>query len=294
MLIGALASLASAALWAVTNMLVKLEAHRLHVVAINAYRAVIGSLILLVIFLLTHDPASVLTLPPGAVAALLVSVVVGMAFGDTLNFRAMLLIGLARAFPISGSFPLFTLALSSVMLDEQIGWREVAGCLVTLAGVMLVASPPKASAGAPPLDRRANLVGVGMAVAAAVLWAASGTIVKLGLDSIDAITANVIRLPVAAGVLLLLLLREPPQPPLWKLRGRTLLVVVLAGVLGSVLGGYLWLVGVQEIGAARASILSSTAPIFGVPLAILILKERPTRRVLLGTLLSVAGVVLIV
>jgi drug/metabolite transporter (DMT)-like permease len=292
MVIGALASLASACLWAITNMLVKLEAHRLSVVAINAYRTTVGAALMLVIFLVSGDPARLTTASLPALAALLVSVIVGLVFGDTLNFRAMLLIGLARSFPISGSFPLFTLALAALFLQEPVGWREVLGCLVTLAGVMLVALP-SAKDGRLAVDRRTNLVGVGLALAAAVLWAASSTIVKVGLTSIDAVAANAIRLPVAAVVLLVMVSRGAPQPPLWRLRGRTLAVVVATGLLGSGLSGFLWMYGVQEIGAARAAILSSTSPIFAAPLSVLFLKERLTPRILAGTLLSVAGIALI-
>lgn len=292
-MIGALASLGSACLWALTNTLVRLEADRLSVVAINAYRAMLGSLVFLLIFLVTHDLSSLTRIPLSAILALLVSVVGGMAFGDTLNFRSMLLIGLARSFPISAAYPLFTLGLAALFLNEGIGWQEVAGCLVTLGGVMLVALPAKVANGR-PLDRRTNLLGVAMALGAAMLWAASSTLVKAGLEHMDAVTASALRMPAAAVVLWLMMQVGPRQPPLWRLRGRTLAVVAATGAVGSVLSGYLWLLGVQEVGAARAAILSSTSPIFAVPLSIVVLRERPTRRVLLGTLLSVAGVMLVV
>jgi DME family drug/metabolite transporter len=296
MVIGALASLASACLWAVTNMLVKLEAHRLSVVAINAYRTAVGAAVLVVVFLLVRDPRDLLTASPSALAALLISVIIGLVFGDTLNFRAMMLIGLARSFPISGSFPLFTLILAALFLNEPVGWREVLGCLVTLGGVMIVALPGGSASkeGQHAVDRRTNLIGVGMALAAAVMWATSSTTVKFGLEGIDVVTANAIRLPVATAVLFLMLGRGAPQPAIWRLRGRTLAIILATGILGSGLSGYLWMYGVQEIGAARAAILSSTSPIFAAPLSVIFLKERLGPRVLLGTLLSVAGIALIV
>lgn len=292
-MIGALASLASACLWAITNMLVKLIADRLSVVAINAYRTLIGGLLLVIVFLFTHNPWQIGLIPVEAMVALIASVVVGMVMGDTLNFRSMVLIGLARSFPIAGSFPLFTLLFAWLFLAETIGWREIAGCLTTLGGVMLVALPDKGK-GSHLIDARSNLLGVAMALGAAIAWAFSSSIITVALRSMDVITANALRLPVAALVLLAMMHRGSPQPALWQLRGLPLLVIVATGLLGSGLSGYLWMVGVQEIGAARAAILSSTSPIFAVPLSIIFLKEQPGPRVLVGTLLSVVGIALIV
>jgi drug/metabolite transporter (DMT)-like permease len=205
----------------------------------------------------------------------------------------MMLIGLARSFPISGSFPLFTLALAAVVLQEPVGWRELLGCLVTLAGVMLVAVPA-ASIDQLRLDRRTNLAGVGCALGAAIMWSISSTTVKIGLNDLDVVAANAIRLPVAAAVLLAMTARQRRQPLPWRLPRSTIAVIVLTGVLGSGLSGFLWMYGVQAIGAARAAVLSATSPIFAAPLSAAVLKERVTGRILAGTLLSVAGIVLIV
>ena len=293
-MIGSLAALGSACLWAVTNTLVKMEAHRLDVVAINAYRATVGSLLFLLIFLLVGDLGSLATIPPYAIAALVISVIGGMAFGDTLNFRSMVLIGLTRSFPIAGAYPLFTLSLSAFFLDEGVGLKEFGGALVTLTGVMLVALREKAGSG-PVVDTRTNLIGVGMALGAAMLWAVSSIIVKVGLNEMDVITASAIRLPAAAAVLWVMILLRGPRPAMpWTLRGGPLMVVLVTGLLGSGLSSYLWLLGVQEIGAARSAILSSTSPIFAVPLSFFLLGERPSWRVLLGTLLSVTGIMLVV
>jgi drug/metabolite transporter (DMT)-like permease len=295
MMMGVAAALASAGLWAVTNLLVRLGAARLNVVALNSYRALVGGACFLLVFLLTRDPAEVTRLPPGAVAALLASVVSGLVFGELFNFKAMTLIGLSRAFPIASSYPLFALALAAIWLGEPFGWREVLGATTTVLGVILVALPTAAAVAADrPLDRRTNLIGVGLALAAGLCWAGSSTIVKLGLTEIDPVTANAIRQPVAAAILALLLVRVGPVTPPWRLRGRTLAIVLATGILGSGLSGFFWLYSVTEIGAGRAAVLSSTSPIFAVPLALIWLREKLAARVLIGTLLSVLGIALIV
>lgn len=293
MLIGALAVLAASSLYAVSSMLVKLEAPRLGVVAQNAYRLTAASLAMSVIFLLTSDLARLGQVPPAALAALVAAVLCGLVVGDTLNYRAVLLIGLGRAFTIANAYPLPTLLVAALFLDEQVGWREVIGCLVTLVGVTLVALPGRRER-ARPLERRANLIGVGLALVVAVLWAGANSFAKLALLGMDTVTANAIRLPIAAAIAWLMLGRSAPQPPPWRLAPRTLAAVIATGLLSSVVGGLLTLYGVQAIGAARAAILGATSPLFAVPLSLAILKERLAPRMIVGTLLSVAGIALII
>jgi drug/metabolite transporter (DMT)-like permease len=205
----------------------------------------------------------------------------------------MLLIGMGRAFPIANTYPLMTLAIAAVWLGEPVDLKEIAGCLVTLTGVTLVALPAKAAVDR-TLDRRTYLIGIGLAATASVLWAGSNSFLKLALTMTDPITANTIRMPLATLIAWLLLRTGPPQPPPWRWPRRTLTAVVVTGLASSVVAGILTLYGVQQIGAARGSIIGATSPIFGAPLAFLFLKERLTARIIVGTLLSVAGIVLIV
>jgi drug/metabolite transporter (DMT)-like permease len=292
-LIGALALLVAAGLYALASMLVKLEAPRLSIIAHNTYRLLVATLAMALIFLLTRDPAALRQIPAEALLALVAAVFCGLTVGDTLNYRAMLLIGMGRAFPIANAYPLVTLAVAALWLGEPVGWQDLAGCLLTLAGVTLVALPAHGGAG-PPLDRRTNLIGIGMAAIAAVLWAGSNSFLKLALLATDPITANAVRLPLATLIAGLMLTRSAPALPPWRLPRRTLAAVVATGLVSSVIAGMLTLYGVQQVGAARASIIGATSPLFGAPLASLVLKERLTARILAGTLLAVAGIMLVV
>jgi drug/metabolite transporter (DMT)-like permease len=76
------------------------------------------------------------------------------------------------------------------------------------------------------------------------------------------------------------------------LRGASLLVIAATGLL-SVLATVLFLQGVASAGAARTAVLTATSPIFVVPISVLLLGERATWRLGVGTLCSVAGVVVL-
>ena len=295
-MVGVVAALVTASLWALTAMMVKVEARRVSVLSINAYRATVGMVALLTAFFLLRDPRTLLEISPTSYAVLGVSVLLGMVGGGTCNFLAIMRIGLGRAFPISGAYPLLTIVIASTLFqDEQMGPAELVGALLVLGGVILVAVPSTKLTS--PLDRRNNLIGVGLAVAAAIFWALSSIVTKIGMSGLELLTATAIRLPMAAVALwLLLVVREgwPPTTPPWRLTRVSALSIVVAGLLGPALSNYLWMLGIQEIGAARTDVLAATGPIFAVILAAVVLREPVSRRVIAGTLLSVVGIMLVV
>ena len=301
--VGELAGLAGALVWATTNTVLRGQSARLGAFTTNAWRALFASACFLVIFLLTRRVGDLFAIELRTLVALLASVVIGMAIGDALQFNAMTLIGVSRAMPISGVFPLLTVVLATLFLDEPVTVRTVAGALLVIVGVTLVALPRRAReapgeegrrdlAGS-RAERRRHWLGVGLALAAAACWACSTTITRVAIEEIDVITANTIRLPFSALVSLLFGLGRAKLPPS-KFGLRSFAVLFVAGALGTTGGGYLYLTSVKLAGAAKTAILASTAPVFAMPLAMLFLRERPGPRAIVGTLLAIAGIALVV
>jgi drug/metabolite transporter (DMT)-like permease len=60
------------------------------------------------------------------------------------------------------------------------------------------------------------------------------------------------------------------------------------------LGGLLFLQALLYSGAAKATVLTSAAPLFGLPLSLVFLKERVTKRIAVGTVLIILGIGFIV
>jgi len=292
--VGELSALGSAVLWAVTSLIYKTQAGRVSATALNALRCLIAAVFFALVVVVTGRTGSFAIVPTKTYGALTASVLVGIALGDTAYFRSMNLVGVSRALPISGSFPLFTLVFALLFLHEPLTMIAVIGACLVVGGVCLVAMPRGDTPTAKEPVGANHRLGVAMAILAALCWAASASVLSWGMGDVDLLIANATRLTIASFILSLSAFRQGQGLGIPGLGRRGLGLVAIAAVFGSGFSGMLFLGGVQYAGAAVATTLSSTAPLFAAPLSRIFLGEQLTRQVALGTVLSFTGIVLIV
>jgi drug/metabolite transporter (DMT)-like permease len=93
-----------------------------------------------------------------------------------------------------------------------------------------------------------------------------------------------------AGTVMLaaLWLIRPASSPVWN--ARVVLAILFLGLLGTTVAFLLFLKGIGQIGASRASIFVNLVPVFGVLFSALILKEMPGASALFGGALVITGV----
>jgi drug/metabolite transporter (DMT)-like permease len=285
--LGALAALGSAIAWAVTSLLARTLMAQLGSVGVNAVRSTIGGVILVVWVLATAGAGVFTAISASAWVLLTLSIVVAIALGDTVFFESSRALGLARAMTISTTYPLGAAAIAALFLDEPITLPIVVGALVTLGGLVLIVAP---WAERPPEER--FWFGVGTAAVASFAWALSTVLVKPPLAEMDAVTAQAIRLPLASAFLWLLpWARGAPRALAGSGRSALCRILVL-GVITSV-SSVMFVAGVKHAGVAVASVLSSTAPMFAIPLAVAFLGERLTARAVVGVAVTVGGIVVL-
>jgi DME family drug/metabolite transporter len=288
---GELAALGTALLWTTTSTLVGTQTSRVPTAVISAVQLVTATLLLWMIaaVLVVTGKAVAPTLPQGVV--LVASALIGPGLGDMLYFFSIRMIGVSRAFPISmAGSPLFTIALAAVFLGEAITLPIVAGAVLTIAGISLIATRRQESGSGKHMHMWR---GIGIVLVAALLWATSTVTLRVAADGVSAPLASSIRIPAAAAFAFILARGTGRVLRPGHYGARSIVTLAVAGVLGAGLGSMLYVLAVQHAGAARTAILSSTAPLFALPMAALVLHEPITRRVVAGTLLSIAGIWLV-
>ncbi len=293
---GAAAALGAAAFWALTNLILREQIGKIGGATAQTWRTAVSTLVFLPIFLSLRDPSDLTAIPTRAIAILLVSVLLSMVIGDILQFTAVRRLGVALALPISSCYPIFTLIIAAAFLSERYTPRAIGGALLVIVGVVLVALPrrPLAEEGTAslPAPSRAHWVGVACAFAAAVCVACATILTRVAIEGIDILAANLLRLPFSATLCAVISTVERRQPP-WQVERRGIVPLCLAGLTG-LASGLCYLFAITEVGASTTATLNAAGPIFGLIGAVVFLRERPTRRSVIGTLIAFVGIVLVV
>jgi DME family drug/metabolite transporter len=295
---GELYAILCALCWALSSTLLKSQTSRVDAISLAAWRTVPGLCIALGLLFYNGRVNDVLHIPLRALLLLVGATSLGLGLGDLVYIRSMKLIGLSRAMPLSATYPFFTVVLAMLFLGEHLTWAMAGGALLITGGAYLLAfpqTPPRSSSflGHGSVERHVDRRGVTLALAAALCWACATVLTRLGLEEVDAVVANSVRLSVVVVGLFAVLLGRGEVGRIREHGLRALGIVLLAGMIGTGLGTYAFLTALELGGAAKTSILTSTTPLFGVPLS-LALGEKLTLRVLGGTTLAVVGVWLMV
>jgi drug/metabolite transporter (DMT)-like permease len=283
---GALCALGAALAWAITSLLARTLMPHYGSVTINAVRSGVAGVLLVACVVVVDGPAALLTMSGPTFVVLVVSIVAAIGVGDTVFFESTRAIGLGRAMTIATTYPVGAAVMAAALYGERITTSIAVGTLLTLSGVALIVSVRTEA-------RPERLwFGVWMAAVASVAWAVSTAMMKTPLREIDPLTAQAVRLPLASVLLFL-------TPWAWGAgaalrtsgRGPLLRIGVLSVV--TAVSSVLFVASLKYAGVAVGSVLSSTAPLFALPLGVIFLDERISAWTVLGAVVTVAGIVVL-
>jgi uncharacterized membrane protein len=287
--LGAACALGSAFTWTLISLTVRALAPYFGSVSVNVIRSALGGLMTAALVLAWSGTAAFETLEPSVLAYLVGSCLIAFGLGDSAFFESTKLLGLGRALTISMIYPLFAAALALAFLGEPLTPRFLAGAVVTLAGLAIIVREH-----VPGDDdaHRHRTRGIGLALLAAVAWATGALLLKPALREIDPLTAQAVRLPIAAAILWL---TPWARGTTRSLRAHARAAGLLIGILGvlTAASSAMFVAGIKFAGVGIATVLSSTAPLFALPIGLLALGEPVTWRAVSGAGLSIAGISLL-
>lgn len=128
-----------------------------------------------------------------------------------------------------------------------------------------------------------------LALTSALLWGTIPILVRKGLPHASASVAVLLGL-LASVPLLFLVFSFHPRPLTQAVAPQAALWFAAVGIMGPCLGRVFNYLGVARLGAARATPLINSSPLFTTVLALVFLREQITLKIVLGVLCIVAGI----
>ncbi|WP_035991119.1 DMT family transporter [Leptolyngbya sp. KIOST-1] len=289
---GELAALMAAGLWAIATVMFGRLGKALPPLVLNLAKGAIAlTLLILTLALLGQSTAG---LDRRAIGVLALSGVIGIGLGDTAYFAAINRLGPRRALLLETLAPPLAALMALAFLQEALSPRAWMGIGLTLAGVVWVIAErlPEGSA-AGRLDYR----GVGYGLLAA-LGQATGAVMSRAMladTAVSPLWSSLLRLSGGCIILLgILRYRGPVVGALRPLRSPRLLAgVALAAVLGTYLAIYLQQIALKYAATGIAQALTSTSPLFVLPLAAA-LGDRVSLRAVAGAVVALLGIAILV
>jgi drug/metabolite transporter (DMT)-like permease len=218
--------------------------------------------------------------------------IVGFVIGDTLLFKAFSLIGARLGMLMMALVPVFGILIAWVFMHEMLNLTQIIAILVTLSGICWVVLARTNL----NIQRNHYLVGILCGMGGAAGQAIGLVLSKKGLaHDFSPLAGNILRILVATvAVWSIALTQRKALSTLRLVKDKKGAAAMAAGAfLGPFLGVWLSLIAVQHTYVGIATTLMALPPIFLIPLSHWIFKEKITVSALLGTIVAVAGVVLI-
>ncbi|NRA64764.1 MAG: DMT family transporter [Pseudobacteriovorax sp.] len=288
-LIGELASLGAALIWAVSLTLFSRFGSVLNPTALNLWKNSIA-LVCFAALILFIKPEW----PDGweVYVAFGLSGILGLAVGDTALFAALQRLGAQNTSVSQCCVPLITGGLAYIFLSESLSAGEVLGMIITGLAIFLVIRHDN--------NRRKQskieldlFGGLFFAAIAALCQAGAVVIIRHYLQGVDVALGTAIRLLPAFCVLFLVgAFRGDVAKIIEGLNTRSydFLILSVAALFGTFLGLLMMSTGAKYAKAGISAALTATYPLWIIPLSVWIAKESVSIKKSLYTVIAVVGV----
>lgn len=289
---GELAALGAAFLWAASSIVYSLLGQTISPLRLNCLKGSIAIALIILTLLLTRQGFPNLAIIPTILLG--ISGVIGIGLGDTAYFSALNQLGARRTLLIETLAPPIAAIIALVAFQETLKPLAWYGILLTLIGVAWVITertPGIAISLAHPLR------GITWGLLAALSQAIGSVLSRFALlqSDITPLWSALIRISagtLTAFILLLLSSRNAPKNNKIIWSGRLIGIITLTSFGSTYLGSWLQQTSLALIPVGIAQTLTSTSPLFILPIAAA-LGEKISLRAILGVLIAMGGISLL-
>ncbi|NJE61025.1 DMT family transporter [Thermococcus sp. 21S7] len=282
-ILGVLAALGSAVSWAASTILIKVGMREKSPVAANIFRLYAVAVMFAVVFWINGTFSQIAQLSPTLLAVAFVSGLFGFVIGDYFYLNALKMMGVSRTVPITSTYPLWAILWAFLFLGRRISPQVIIGAVLVVTAIVVVRRAEE--------EERIDPKGFVFALLAPLSWSFAILTMDWLTSSIDVLPLAGIRMMFAAVGVSLFLPKYGAE--VRRITLKEALLLIGAAVTGLMLGQYLFVYSINQVGSQIAAPVSAVNPIIASALAIALLREPPNKKILEGLVLAVLGVILI-
>ena len=294
-MIGELAALGAAVSWTVSAVLYKKALMQAKPVSANIIRLTCTAVVLLALLVVLGKTEVIMSLPQNVIVLAIVSGVIGLGVGDTLYMMSLRDVGVARAVPITCTYPLFNLLWAVLLAGEAVTFPVVLGAVIIVLGIWLLSQADQT--GESKLQTRTLYKGLTLALATAVVWSVSIAMINMAVketpDLDHALAINVVRVMAVAVTFFAVSPVMDRGLGFLKMNRKTIATLITGGIVALGLGWFFLSYSFVETLESRAVPISSTTPLFSTLTSIVLLHEKVTAKNAAGSTIIVIGIFLI-
>ena len=294
-MIGELAALGAAVSWTVSAVLYKKALMQAKPVSANIIRLTCTAVVLLALLVVLGKTEVIMSLPQNVIVLAIVSGVIGLGVGDTLYMMSLRDVGVARAVPITCTYPLFNLLWAVLLAGEAVTFPVVLGAVIIVLGIWLLSQADQT--GESKLQTRTLYKGLTLALATAVVWSVSIAMMNMAVketpDLDHALAINVVRVMAVAVTFFAVSPVMDRGLGFLKMNRKTIATLITGGIVALGLGWFFLSYSFVETLESRAVPISSTTPLFSTLTSIVLLHEKVTAKNAAGSTIIVIGIFLI-
>ncbi len=293
-LAGEIASLSAALIWSGSMSVFSVHGKAVPARALNLYKNLVAITCLTVAALALHPP-----LPESGEPFLLLGLsgIIGLSIGDTALFAALSRLGAQATSASQCLAPPIAALVAVAFLGEHLTAFETSGLLLTTCSVAaIIYFGQRGGAHLALLPKKVLFQGLAFALLSATCQGVQMVIARHALQGVHVVYGTMMRIAPAIVVLFFLTLlgKEPAKLSTVFANRRRAVFLSLAAFAGTFVGVLLMSFGAKYAKAGVAAALTSTYPVWIVPIAKFILKERVSWQSAACTALAVAGIILMV
>jgi drug/metabolite transporter (DMT)-like permease len=291
--LGEIAALGTAVSWSFGSIFFTISSRRIGSNVVNRLRLTLALLLLLSVHVIVYGPVIPSNVTYYHLFWFGLSGIIGFAIGDTLLFKAFVLIGPRISMLLMSLVPIFGTIIAWLFLHEILFLSDIIAITVVLAGIIVVILSGRS------YEQHAQgsyMTGIICGIGGALGQAIGLILSKKGLENnFSALSGNIIRIFFATFVLWIFTLCQGKVVFTFRKLQDTKAALTMSGgaFFGPFIGVWLSLVAVQYAYVGIASTLMALPPIFLIPLSWWIFREKISLVAILGTIIAVIGVALI-